>query len=166
MIACNDTDLFGGHISTVASIQFCCQIETAGEGLRLAPVTSIHDLTQPGDATESRPVIVLHYDAIWHTTNLSAPHKLIVNFMESIAGGDNRISLRQALDMTSLKFGYFGAWKWPPAPVTQFDAKHRLDTREALLIPAPGRRHPAAFAGISPEWTADFQGHMDSPLAG
>jgi hypothetical protein len=158
MIACDDKDLFGGHISTVAAVEFCCQIETAGEGLRLAPVTVVHDLTHPAAHTAARPVIVLHYDAIWHATNLSVPHKLIVNFMESLAAGDNRISLRQALEMASLKFGYFGPWKWQPALPSESDA--RQHSRAGFNVPL--------LAGIYSDHSGrrvDWGGHIDSPLA-
>jgi hypothetical protein len=154
MIACDDMDLFGGLISTVASIEFCCQISTSGEGLRQTPVTSVHDLMQPGGPADTRPVIILSYDAIWHTTSLSVPHKLIVNFMESLAGGDNRISLRQALEQAGLKFGYFGTWKWLAAPAPEFD---RPVAMQGLFHLSPGKS--------SCSWLADFQGHTDSPLA-
>ncbi len=158
MIACDDKDLFGGHISTVAAVEFCCQIETAGEGLRLAPITAVHDLTNPATGTLARPVIVLHYDAIWHATNLSVPHKLIVNFMEALAAGDNRVSLRQALEMASLKFGYFGAWKWQPAGTPGFDALERA--RANFNVPL--------LTGIYSDHSGrrvDWRGHIDSPLA-
>jgi hypothetical protein len=158
MIACDDKDLFGGHISTVAAVEFCCQIETAGEGLRLAPVTTVHDLTNPAAESAARPVIVLHYDAIWHATNLSVPHKLIVNFMESLAAGDNRISLRQALEMASIKFGYFGPWKWQPLSHTESDGRHH--PRSGLNVPL--------LAGIYSDHSGrrvDWRGHIDSPLA-
>ena len=157
MIACDDTDLFGGRISTVASVEFCCQIATSGVGLRQTPVTSVHDLMQPGGPAEARPVIILSYDAIWHSINLSVPHKLIVNFMESLAAGENRISLRQALEQTGLKFGYFGNWKWVTVPALEFDAKDRPLAMQGLLQPAPGKSLRS--------WLADFQGHTDSPLA-
>jgi hypothetical protein len=157
MIACDDTDLFGGLISTVASIEFCCQISTSGEGLRQTPVTSVHDLMQPGGVAGSRPVIILSYDAIWHAINLSVPHKLIVNFMESLAAGENRISLRQALEQASLKFGYFGNWKWAAASAPEFDRKDHPVAMEGLFHPPPGRPNPS--------WLTDFQGHTDSPLA-
>src|ERR1700722_10193243 len=137
MIACDDTDLFGGQIATVASVEFCCQIATSGEGLRQTPVTSVHDLMQPGSPTDARPVIVLSYDTIWHTINLSVPHKLIVNFMESLAAGDNRISLRQALEQASLKFGYFGAWKWVAASAPEFSPNNRLVAQESLFHLSP-----------------------------
>jgi hypothetical protein len=157
MIACDDMDLFGGLISTVASIEFCCQISTSGEGLRQTPVTSVHDLMQPGAPADVLPVIVLSYDAIWHTTSLSVPHKLIVNFMESLAAGDNRISLRQALEQAALKFGYFGTWKWTAAPAPEFDKKDRPVAMQGLFHPSSGKS--------SYSWLADFQGHTDSPLA-
>ena len=157
MIACDDTDLFGGLISTVASVEFCCQISTSGEGLRQTPVTSVHDLMQPGGIVDARPVIVLSYDAIWHTTSLSVPHKLIVNFMESLASGENRISLRQALEQAALKFGYFGTWKWMAAPAPEFHNHDRPVAMQGLFHPAPGKS--------SYSWLADFQGHAASPLA-
>jgi hypothetical protein len=157
MIACDDTDLFGGRISTVAAIEFCCQIETSGEGLRQTPVTSVHDLMQPGGPTDARPVIVLSYDAIWHGINLSVPHKLIVGFMESLAAGENRISLRQALEQASLKFGYFGTWKWLAPSLPEFSAKNRLVAQEGLF-------HAAHLKSLAIS-LADFQGHTDSPLA-
>jgi hypothetical protein len=157
MIACDDMDLFGGLISTVASIEFCCQISTSGEGLRQAPVTSVHDLMQPADRADMRPVIVLSFDTIWHTTSLSVPHKLIVNFMESLAAGDNRISLRQALEQASLKFGYFGTWKWLAASVPEFSPNNRLVAQEGLF-------HPS-ITKPDYSWLADFQGHANSPLA-
>jgi hypothetical protein len=157
MIACDDTDLFGGLISTVASIEFCCQISTSGEGLRQTPVTSVHDLMQPGGFADVRPVIVLSYDAIWHSTSLSVPHKLIVNFMESLAAGDNRISLRQALEQADLKFGYFGTWKWPATQASEFEKKDHSVVMPGLFHPSPVRS--------SHSWLADFQGHTDSPLA-
>ncbi len=159
MIACNDTDLFGGHISTVASVEFCCQIATTGEGLRQTPVTSVHDLMQPGGPSDAQPLMVLSYDAIWHTTNLSVPHKLIVNFMESLAAGENRISLRQALEQARLKFGYFGEWKWlaVPAPAPEFDRQTRPAATDSWFLAA----HRSPFASR----LADFQGHSDSPLA-
>jgi hypothetical protein len=170
MIACENTDLFGGYISTVAAVEFCCQIETSGEGLRQAPVTTIHDLMQPGGPADARPVIVLSYDAIWHTISLSVPHKLIVNFMESLAGGENRVSLRQALELASLKFGYFGNWKWLAAPVPEFDAKDHPGARQGAFHPSQGTLNSAWPLGIPPAgsrtaWLADFQGHTDSPLA-
>jgi hypothetical protein len=158
MIAGDDKDLFGGQISTVAAVEFCCQIETAGESLRLPPVTSVHDLTDPAAGTTARPVIVLHYDAIWHATNLSIPHKLIVNFMEALAAGDNRISLRQALEMASLKFGYFGPWKWQPAGSPEPGATQH--SRPAFNAPL--------LAGIYSDLSrrrVDWRGHIDSPLA-
>jgi hypothetical protein len=157
MIACDDTDLFGGQISTVASIEFCCQISTSGAGLRQTPVTSVHDLMQPGGPADARPVIILTYDAIWHAINLSVPHKLIVNFMESLAAGENRISLRQALEQTTLKFGYFGNWKWLAAPALELQNKDHPVASEGLFHPAHGKSLRS--------WLADFQGHTDSPLA-
>jgi hypothetical protein len=157
MIACDDTDLFGGRISTVASVEFCCQISTSGEGLRQTPVTSVHDLMQSGGPADARPVIVLSYDAIWHSINLSVPHKLIVNFMESLAAGENRISLRQALEQGSLKFGYFGTWKWQASPAPEFEKKDHPVAMEGLF--------PATHGQSNHSWLADFQGHANSPLA-
>jgi hypothetical protein len=170
MIACEDMNLFGGHISTVAAVEFCCQIETSGEGLRQAPVTTVHDLLPPGDLASTRPVIVLSYDTIWHTINLSVPHKLIVNFMESLAAGDNRVSLRQALEQASLKFGYFGSWKWLAPSAPEFDTNDRPGAKQASFSPSQGNLNPAWLANLSSAgagWghPADFQGHTDSPLA-
>ena len=164
MIACDDTDLFGGRISTVAAVEFCCQVETSGEGLHQPPVTAVHNLLHAGDVADPRALVILTYDAMWHSTSLSVPHKMIVNFLESLAAGDNRISLRQALEMASLKFGYFGEWKWPASSASEMSAKNG-PLQHANADPGSSWSPGALPVGDGRDRFADFQGHTDSPLA-
>lgn len=116
MITCDDTDLFGGRISVVSSPGFCCQVETAGERLRLIPATVIRDLLPADHADYERAIIVLIHRSTQPDLLASVNHHLIVTFLETAVARNHRLTLRQVLESAARQLRHLGNWKWLTEP--------------------------------------------------
>jgi hypothetical protein len=148
MITCDDTDLFGGRISVVSAPAFCCQVETAGERLRLIPATVIRDLLPADPADHERAVIVLIHRAIQPDLLASVNHHLIVTYLETAAARNNRLTLRQALESAAHRLRHLGNWKWltDSDSSSPADATSKLASTEVPWLPEPPPRSNTVIA--------------------
>lgn len=165
MIAYDDTDLFGGRISTIVSPGFCCQLETVGKGVLLKPSTVAFDLGQAENASEGRRMLRLEYDAIWGGHGLLTRHRSLVDFLDALADSDGRLTLRAALDRMSREFRYYGNWKW--AEEAGFDERGAGDVSDGQVEDGlfPRWLVESARPSDAPRRFADLHGRVDSPLA-